>query len=49
MIQFSRAVLVEHEFPSITAHFLLLAETALILGTGILVFRRFGPGVAEHV
>lgn len=49
VIQFSRAVLVDGTVPSLRGHALLAAGTAVILGTGILVFRRYAPRAAEYL
>jgi lipopolysaccharide transport system permease protein len=49
VIQFSRMVLVQGVVPSFDAHLLLGAMTAVVLGTGVLVFRRLEPDAAEHV
>ena len=47
VIQFSRAVLVEHAIPSLRGHLYLLAGTAMILLTGAAIFRRWRPRAAE--
>ncbi|HXT50104.1 MAG TPA: hypothetical protein VN811_03625 [Thermoanaerobaculia bacterium] len=47
VIQFSRAVLVEHAIPSLRGHLYLLAGTAIILATGAAIFRRWRPRAAE--
>jgi lipopolysaccharide transport system permease protein len=49
IIQFSRAVLVDGTTPTLTAHLLLAAETALVLIVGIAVFRSASGRVAEYV
>jgi ABC-type polysaccharide/polyol phosphate export permease len=49
VIQFSRAVLVDHAIPTFRAHLLLGMETAVILAIGILIFRRYSPFVAEYL
>jgi lipopolysaccharide transport system permease protein len=41
IIQFSRSVLLDGTTPSLTAHLLLLAMSATILGGGALIFRRY--------
>ncbi|HEX5480484.1 MAG TPA: ABC transporter permease [Dehalococcoidia bacterium] len=46
---FSRSVLVDGRPPSILAHVLLTAETAVILGIGALVYRRRAVRVAEEL
>jgi lipopolysaccharide transport system permease protein len=49
VIQFSRAVLVDGTVPSLRGHALLAVGTAVILGTGILIFRRYAPRAAEYL
>ncbi len=49
IIQFSRAVLVSAHIPTLKAHLLLSAETAVILAIGIVVFRRLAPRAAEYL
>jgi ABC-type polysaccharide/polyol phosphate export permease len=49
IIQFSRAVLVDGVAPSVTGHALLTFGTAVVLGAGILVYRRLGPRAPEYV
>ncbi|MCM2255887.1 MAG: ABC transporter permease [Vicinamibacteria bacterium] len=49
VIQFSRSVLVAGVVPSLFAHVLLLAVTGAILATGVGVFRRYSPQIAEHL
>jgi ABC-type polysaccharide/polyol phosphate export permease len=49
IIQFSRAVLIEGQVPSLRAHLLLSAETAVILLLGVMVFRRYAPRSAEYL
>jgi lipopolysaccharide transport system permease protein len=48
-IQFSRFVLVDGVVPGARAHAVLAAGTALILGAGLLVFRRYAPRAAEYL
>jgi len=48
-IQFSRSVLVDGVLPGPRAHALLAAGTGVILGAGILLFRRFSPKAAEYL
>ncbi len=49
IIQFSRTVLIDGTVPTLKAHVLLATETGLILLIGVLMFRRFGPRVAEYL
>lgn len=49
IIQFTREVLVNGTVPSLRAHLLLSAETAVIFLAGLLVFHRYRPRIAEHV
>jgi lipopolysaccharide transport system permease protein len=49
IIQFSRDVLVGGITPSLKAHVLLTGEALVVLAIGILVFRRYGPRVAEYI
>jgi len=49
VIQFSRAVLVDGTIPTAKAHLYLGIETVIVLGLGILVYRRFAPRVAEYL
>ena len=49
IIQFSRAVLVEHTVPTLKAHGLLSLFSLLILGIGAAVFRRYSPRAAEYL
>jgi lipopolysaccharide transport system permease protein len=49
VILFARSVLLDGHVPSVLAHVLLFAETALILGTGILVYTARAPRVAEEL
>ena len=49
VIQFSRAVLVDAKVPTLRAHLCLALVTALILGTGLVVFRRCAPRAAEYL
>jgi lipopolysaccharide transport system permease protein len=48
-IQFSRLVLVDGVVPGLRAHAVLAAGVALVLGAGVLVFRRFAPRAAEYL
>ena len=49
VILFSRSVLVDGRVPSPLAHALLLAETALVLGAGVLIYRARVSRVAEDL
>ena len=49
IVEFSRAVLLGDGFPTLKAHALLLLMTAVILGAGIISFRRFAPRAVEHL
>ncbi len=49
VILFSRSVLVDGRIPSPLAHALLLAETALVLGAGVLIYRARVSRVAEEL
>jgi ABC-type polysaccharide/polyol phosphate export permease len=48
-IQFSRSVLVDGVVPGPRAHLVLAAGTAVIVGAGVLIFRRFAPRAAEYL
>src|SRR5262245_38059552 len=49
VIEFSRAVLIAGEAPSLRAHLLLLAATAASLGAGALTYRWLSPTTAEYL
>jgi homopolymeric O-antigen transport system permease protein len=49
VIQFSRAVLVNAAVPTATAHVYLALDAAIILVTGIVVFKVLAPRAAEYV
>jgi lipopolysaccharide transport system permease protein len=49
VIQFARAVLITGTPPTIKAHLLLTAETAVMLAVGLSIFRRYAPRAAEYV
>jgi ABC-type polysaccharide/polyol phosphate export permease len=49
VIVYSREVLIRGGIPSVGANLYLLAMTLLILGMGVLVFRRFSRGAAEQL
>jgi lipopolysaccharide transport system permease protein len=49
VIEFARAVLIERQIPSATAHLDLALVASAILLVGVLVYSRFAPRVAEYV
>ena len=49
VIQFARMVLVKGEIPSLRAHAMLLAATAVLLAAGIALYRRHAPRAAENL
>jgi ABC-type polysaccharide/polyol phosphate export permease len=49
VIQFSRAVLIDHTIPTFRAHLLLLGMTTVIFLGGLGLFRRYGAGAPEHL
>ncbi len=49
IIQFSREVLVNGSVPTLKAHLMLSAETAIVFALGCAIFRRYRPRIAEHV
>jgi lipopolysaccharide transport system permease protein len=49
IIQFSRAVLVEHAVPSLKAHALLAGLTCAIVAVGTVIYRRHSPRAAEDL
>ena len=49
IILFSRSVLVDGRIPSPLAHLLLLIETAVVLGAGLLIYRARVSRVAEEL
>lgn len=49
VIEFSRRVLVEGTFPTVSENMFLLGISASILTIGMVVFRRLAPGAAEHL
>lgn len=49
IIQFSRAVLVQHEFPTLRAHLLLVGMTSVIFLAGLAVYRQLAPRAAEYL
>ena len=48
-IQLSRMVLVKGEVPTLRAHVMLAAATALALAAGIAIYRRHAPRNAEYL
>jgi lipopolysaccharide transport system permease protein len=49
IIQFSRAVLVQHEIPTLKAHLLLVAMAGTIFLAGAAVYQKLAPRAIEHV
>ena len=49
IILFSRTVLLDGRIPSAFAHLLLFAETAIVFGTGALIYRARAARVAEEL
>jgi ABC-type polysaccharide/polyol phosphate export permease len=49
IIQFSRAVLVDQQVPTLRAHMLLALMTATILSIGVMTYRRYAPRAAEYI
>lgn len=49
IIQFTREVLVNGTVPTLKAHLILSAETAVIFAIGVLVFRHYRRRIAEYV
>jgi lipopolysaccharide transport system permease protein len=49
IIQFSRAVLVEHDVPTLRAHLLLAFMTGTIFLTGLGIYRRYAPRAVEYI
>ncbi len=49
VILFARSVLLDGRVPSPRAHGMLVAETLLILGTGVWIYSRRAPRVAEEL
>ena len=49
VIQFARAVLVTGTVPTARANVFLALVTAIVLTTGIIVFRRYAPRAAEYL
>ncbi len=49
IIMFARAVLVQHELPTLRAHLLLAGMTAVIFLAGATVYRRYAPRAVEYI
>jgi lipopolysaccharide transport system permease protein len=49
VIEFSRAVLVAGQLPTLTAHLYLLIDAGACLLIGMVIFRTLGPRAAEYV
>ena len=49
VIEFSRAVLINGNIPTLTAHLYLLIDVAIVLGAGIVIFRRFAARAPEFL
>ena len=49
IIQFSRAVLVQHDVPTLRAHGLLALMTGAIFLAGVVVYRRMAPRAVEYI
>jgi lipopolysaccharide transport system permease protein len=49
VIEFSRAALLGHAYPSSTAHAYLAIDAVVILSAGIAIFRFLAPRAAEYV
>jgi lipopolysaccharide transport system permease protein len=49
VIEFSRAVLMRNETPTMAAHIYLITEAVACLLIAIVIFRRFAPRAAEYV
>jgi len=49
VIEFSRAVLLAHTIPTLTAHTYLAVEAAVSLLAGVVIFRRLASTAAEYV
>jgi homopolymeric O-antigen transport system permease protein len=49
VVQFSREVLIAGTIPTLKAHLLLLAVTATVFVTGVLLFRRHVPSAVERL
>jgi lipopolysaccharide transport system permease protein len=47
IIQFSRAVLIDHAPPTLKAHLLLIGLTLSVFSIGALLFRRYAPSAME--
>jgi lipopolysaccharide transport system permease protein len=49
VIQFSRAVLVEHQVPTLKAHALLVAAAVLSFAVGAAIFHKYSPRAIERL
>jgi lipopolysaccharide transport system permease protein len=49
IIQFSRMVLVDHKYPTLKAHALLVIATALSLAIGFFMFNKYSPKAVEKL
>ena len=49
ILEFSRAALIRHQVPSLTAHVYLLFELIVVVTVGVFVMRRYGPRAAEYL
>jgi lipopolysaccharide transport system permease protein len=49
VIQFSRSVLIGGEIPTLTAHFMLLGGTVIVLLVGIALYRWLAPRALERL
>ena len=49
IIQFSRAVLVQHDIPTLRAHGFLALMTGAIFLAGVVVYRRLAPRAVEYI
>ena len=49
VIEFSRQVLIEGTFPTVSQNLFLLGVSGSILALGVVIFRRLAPRAAEHL
>jgi lipopolysaccharide transport system permease protein len=49
VIEFARAALIDGAIPSLVGHLCLAADAIVILGVGILIFRKLAPRAAEYL